>query len=180
MTSKKIIALFLFLALPQLLRADSEWMLVQSTLTYHISHPLHDADGVSHAARGKGICHAGTCNFLVAVPIKSFDSGNSNRDLHMLEIVRGAQFPMVMVRFQLPESALTSAAIHADLEVQFAGQSAEYRQVPFQRTVKGSETEITGTIPLKLSDFKITPPSLLAMPIKNEVPVRVDTLWRSQ
>jgi hypothetical protein len=178
--NKKALAVFLLLALPRLLHADSQWVLAQSTLTYHISHPLHEADGVSHAARGKGICHAGQCSFLVAVPVKSFDSGNSNRDLHMLEVVRGAQFPMVILRLQLPEAALTSATIHADLVIQFAGQTAEYKQVPFQRVAKGNEIEVTGTIPLKISDFKITPPSLLAMPIKDEVPVRVDTLWRSQ
>jgi hypothetical protein len=180
MVIKKILAAFLLLALPQLLRADSQWVLAQSTLTYHVSHPLHEAEGVSHAARGKGICHAGQCNFLIAVPVKSFDSGDSNRDLHMLEGVRGAQFPVVIVRLRVPEAALTSATFHADLEIQFAGQTAEYQQVPFQRVVKGNETQVTGTIPLKLSDFKIALPSLLAMPIKNEVPVRVDTLWRSQ
>ncbi len=178
--NKKFVALFLLLALPQLLQDARQWVLTRSTLTYDISHPLHDADGVSHAARGKGICDAGTCNFLVAAPVKSFDSGNSNRDLHMLEVVRGAEFPMIIVRFNLPGSALTSTTLHANLEIQFAGQTAEYRQVPFQRTAKGNEIEVTGTIPLKLSDFKITPPSLLAMPIKNEVPVRVDTFWRSQ
>lgn len=178
--NKTKLVIFLLLALPQLLRADSQWVLAQSTLTYHVSHPLHQADGVSRAARGKGICQAGQCSFLIAVPVKSFDSGNSNRDLHMLEVAQGAQFPMVIVRLQLPEADLTSATIHADLEIQFAGQTAEYKQVPFQRVVKGNETEVTGTIPMKLTDFKITPPSLLAMPMKDEVPVRVDTLWRSQ
>lgn len=175
--NKKLLTILLLLALPQLLRADSQWVLAQSTLTYHISHPLHDADGISHAARGKGICHAGQCNFLIAVPVKSFDSGNSNRDLHMLEVVRGAEFPMVVVRFHLPEAALSSGTIHADLEIQFDGQTAEYKRVPFQRVTKGTEIEVTGTIPLKLSDFKIPRPELLAMPIKNEVPVRVDATW---
>ncbi len=176
--NRKVLTLVFLLALPQLLRADRQWILAQSTLTYHISHPLHEADGTSHAARGKGICHAGECNFLVAVPVKTFDSGNSNRNLHMLEVARGGQFPMVVVRFELPESALASPTVRANLEVQFAGQTAEYKQVPFQLVAKGNETQVTGTIPLKLSDFKITPPSLLAMPIKNLVPVRVDTVWR--
>ena len=176
--NKKTLTLFLLLALPQLLRADSQWVLAQSTLTYHISHPLHSADGVSHEARGKGTCHAGQCNFLIAVPVKSFDSGNSNRDLHMLEVVRGAQFPMVVVRFQLPDAALSSGTIRADLEIQFNGQTAQYKQIPFQRVVKGSETEVTGTIPMKISDFKIPPPSLLDMPVKDDVPVRVDATWR--
>ena len=48
--------------------ADHQWVLKQSTLTYHVSHPLHQTDGVSHAARGKAICHEGQCDFLIAVP----------------------------------------------------------------------------------------------------------------
>lgn len=178
MMNRRALTVLLLLALPQVLLADSQWSLEQSTLTYHVSHPLHEADGVSHAARGKGICHAGQCNFLVAVPVKSFDSRNSNRDLHMLEVVRGAEFPMVVVRFQLPESELSSGTIHADLEVQFAGQTASYKQVPFQVGVRGAETQVTGTIPLKISDFKIPAPSLLDLPIKNAVPVHVQTSWR--
>lgn len=176
----KTVAVLLLLAFPQLLCAASQWVLVQSTITYHISHPLHDADGTTHAARGKGICDSGQCNFLIAAPVKTFDSGNSNRDLHMLQIVRGGQYPLVVARFTLPESSLASGTLHADLEVQFAGQTADYKQVPFKRLAKGNEIEVTGTIPLKASDFKIKRPELLGMPISNDVPIRVDTFWRSQ
>lgn len=177
---KKVFLVLLLCALPRLAQAGSQWALEQSTLTYHISHPLHEADGVTHAARGKGICQEGECNFLVAAPVKTFDTGNSNRDLHMMEAVRGGEFPMVSVRFRLPESELKSATIHADLEIQFAGKTVEYHQVPFKRQAKGSEFQVMGVIPMKLSDFNIKPPSLLDMPIKNDVPVRVDTLWREQ
>ncbi|MGH9469768.1 MAG: YceI family protein [Terriglobia bacterium] len=175
---KKILAALLLLALPQILCADSHWLLERSTLTYHVSHPLHEAEGVSHAARGKGVCHAGECDFLIAVPVKTFNSGNSNRDLHMLEVVRGAQFPLVVVRLHVPAAAVGSAALKVDLQIQFAGQTAHYSRVAFQRVARGNEVEVKGTIPLKLSDFKIKPPELLDIPIKNEVPVRVDTFWR--
>jgi hypothetical protein len=104
--------------------ADVQWGLQQSTLTYHVSHPLHQINGVSHAARGKGVCHSGQCDFLVAVPVKSFDSGDSDRDLHMIQVARGAQFPMVTVRFRLPEDAGSQATIHVDLDIEFAGQTA--------------------------------------------------------
>ena len=160
--------------------ADSQWVLEKSTLTYHVSHPLHDTDGVSHAARGKGVCHAGQCLFLIAVPVRSFDSGDSNRDLHMLQVARGGQFPMVTVRTQLPEDASASATIHADLEVQFAGQTVAYRNVPLELVTQGAETRITGTIPATLSDFKIDPPSLLTVAVKNEIPVRVEMTWQRQ
>jgi len=178
--NKTILITFLFLALTTFAQTDSQWVLSQSTLTYHVSHPLHQTDGVSHAARGKGVCHAGQCNFLIAVPVKSFDSGDSNRDLHMLQVTRGGEFPMVIVRTSLPEDASAPTTIHADLEVQFAGQAAEYKQVPFEQAKQGNETKISGTIPATLSDFKIDPPSLLTIAVKNEIPVRVEMIWRRE
>lgn len=178
MCTKLLIGAWLAL-LPALTLADSQWVLDQSTLTYHVSHPLHQIDGVSHAAKGKGICHDGECNFLIAVPVKSFDSGDSNRDLHMLQVTRGAEFPLVTVRTRMPETASASVTITLDLEIQFAGQTVVYKEVPFQRVMQGNETRITGTIPAKVSDFKIDPPTLLTIPIKNEIPVRVDLTWHS-
>jgi len=177
---KTILMAFALLALPILAAADGQWVLEQCTLTYHVSHPLHQTEGVSHAARGKGVCHAGQCDFLIAVPVKSFDSGDSNRDIHMVQVTRGAEFPMVTVRTRLPESAATSATISADLEIQFAGQTAQYKQVPFKLVTQGGETHLTGTIPATLADFKIDPPSLLTMPVKNDIPVRVEMTWRPQ
>jgi len=178
--NKKVLAAFLLFALPHLFAADHQWVLKQSTVTYHVSHPLHQTDGVSHAARGKGICHEGQCEFLIAVPVKSFDSGDSNRDLHMIQVTRGAEFPMVTVRTRLPEAASASATVRADLEIQFAGQTAQYKQIEFALTKQANETQITGTIPATLTDFKIDPPSLLTMPVKNEIPIRVEMTWSPQ
>ncbi|HXN50025.1 MAG TPA: YceI family protein [Bryobacteraceae bacterium] len=178
--NKRLLVAISFLPLLALAQADRQWVLEQSTLTYHVSHPLHQSEGVSHAARGKGVCHAGQCDFLIAVPVKSFDSGDSNRDLHMIQVTRGAQFPMVTVRTRLPETASAQATIHADLEVQFAGQTAQFKQVPFQLATQGNQIRISGTIPATLTDFKIDPPSLLAVPVKNDIPVRIEMTWRPQ
>ncbi len=181
---RAVTALF-FLTLPMLAprlwaQVDSQWVLDQSSLTYHVSHPLHQSEGVSHAARRKGVCHAGQCAFLIAAPVKSFDSGDSNRDLHMLQVTRGAQFPIISVRTRLPENIAGTGPIRADLEIQFAGHTTQYKNVAFQLTTHGKEIQISGTIPATLSDFKIDPPSLLAIPVKNEIPVRVEMTWRPQ
>jgi hypothetical protein len=141
--------------------------------------PVASERGVSHEARGKGACHQGQCDFLIAVPVKSFDSGDSNRDLHMVQAVRGAQFPLVTVRTRLPQDAGSLATVHADLEIQFAGQTAEYKQVALQLAKDGDNFRITGTVPVTLSDFKIDPPSLLTFPVKNEIPVRVEMTWHA-
>jgi len=178
--NKPKLLMFLLLTSPNVFAADTTCVLKQNSLTYHVSHPLHQADGVSHAARGKGICHQRQCEFLIAVPVKSFDSGDSNRDLHMIQVTRGAEFPMVTVRTHLTESVSSSATIKADLEIQFAGQTAHYQQVPFEVITEGNEKHISGTIPTTLADFKIDPPSLLTLPVKNEIPVRVDLTWSPQ
>jgi hypothetical protein len=170
----------LALALPLLAGADSQWALEKSTLTYHVSHPLHESEGVTHAARGKGVCHAGQCDFLIAVPVKSFDSGDSNRDLHMFQVTRAGQFPLITVRSSLPEAAGASTTLHADVEIEFAGQTVAYKQLPFEQTTRDGVTRISGTIPATLAAFKIDPPSLFAIPVKNEMPVRVEMEWRKQ
>jgi hypothetical protein len=174
-----LLALLLLLlpAAAQTTRTDQSWSLDNSTLTYHMSHPIHEVDGVSHAARGKGVCHAGQCDFLIAVPVKSFNSGDSNRDLHMIQTTRGAEFPIVTVRFHLPQASLVAPTLDCDLEVQFAGNTAQYSHVTFRQTVDGTSHHITGAIPSTLADFKIQPPTFLTVPIKNEIPVRVDMTW---
>jgi hypothetical protein len=176
----KLRVTFLLLAISPLARAQTQWVLDQSTLTYHVSHPLHQSEGVSHGARGKGVCQAGHCDFLVAAPVKSFESGDSNRDLHMLQVTRGGQFPLVTVRFALPEAELAAATIHCDLEIQFAGQTVQYKQVVFQRVAQGNQARISGIIPATLSDFKIDPPSLLGVAVKNDMPVRLEMTWHPQ
>jgi hypothetical protein len=167
-----------FLALASLPGSDVQWVLASSSVTYHVSHTLHESEGTSHMARGKGVCHSGQCDFLIAVPVKSFESGDSNKDLHMMQVTHGAQFPLVSVRVSLPEAALALASIRCDVEVEFAGQTAKYKDLTFQAATKGNATRITGSIPAKLADFKIEPPSLLSIPVKNDMPVRVDMTWR--
>ncbi len=180
MTKWIFLPLALLAATPVFAQADRSWTVEKSTLSYHMSHPVHEVDGVSHAAKGKGVCHAGQCDFLVAAPVKTFDSGDTNRDLHMLQVTRGAEFPVVTVRLRLPEQALDSPTLDCDLEVQFAGNTAHYAHVPFHQEMQGVNRRITGTVPSTVKDFKITPPSFLTVPIRNEIPVKVDVVWKPE
>jgi hypothetical protein len=98
----------------------------------------------------------------------------------MLESTRGAQFPMVVVRTSFPESATAKGMIDADLEIEFAGQTARFPHIPFQRVSQGNQVRISGIIPTTCSDFKIDRPSFLTVPIRNEIPVKVEMTWHSQ
>jgi hypothetical protein len=156
------------------------WVLEKSEITYQVTHPLHEVIGKSVSARGKGICKKGDCQFLVAVPVKSFDSGDGNRDLHMLQITRGVDFPLIQVNTQfMANTAQLPRTITADWVIQFAGKKATYPQVAL--TVEpwhSTGAHITGTLPLHLKDFDISPPALLGVPIRDTVPVKLDLYWR--
>lgn len=159
--------------------ATENWVLDHSTITYTVNHPLKTATGTSTSAKGKGTCEKGRCEFLIAAPVKSFDSGDSNRDLHMLEVTRGGTNPMVIVRTSFDETVAARQPVALGLVIEFGGKKATYQNIPFdvQRQDAGF-THTKGTITVKLSDFAITPPSLLAMPLKDDVPISVDAVWR--
>jgi hypothetical protein len=176
---KKLIFGFSFLVFSVAARAES-WGLEKSALTYHVTHTLHKVEGTNTGARGKGVCDSKGCQFLVAATVGGFLSGDTNRDLHMLETSRGASFPVVKVSVTLPKSPAEKNFV-ADLDIEFSGEKATYKAVPFtvvDRPAGG--LHFTGVIPLNIDDFKIPAPSLLGMSIKREVPVDVDMTWKKQ
>lgn len=161
------------------LASTDNWVLDHAAVTYTVHHPLKTASGTSRGSRGNGQCDNGKCKFLLAAPVKSFESGDSNLDLHMIQVTRGGTYPMVVVRSTVDESDLEKGPVPLTLNIEFAGKKATYRNVPFETVSRGEDAaHLKGTFVIKLSDFAITPPSLLTMPIKNDVSIDVDAYWR--
>lgn len=180
-----LFALF-FLGFPWVSRAfdlTGTWVLEKSEISYLVTHPLHKASGKSLSAKGKGVCYKGNFQFLVAVPVKSFDSGDNNRDLHMWEVTREGTYPMVVVKAQVspvPGSAVPSC-LFVDATVDFAGQEKTYRNVKLAvLDWAESGVHLSGTLPITLKDFDIQPPSLLGIPVQNEIPVSLDMVWQRE
>jgi hypothetical protein len=160
--------------------AESRWTLASSELTYHADHIMHHVTGTSRAARGKGTCADDGCRFLIAAPVNSFGSGDSNRDLHMIETTRGAQFPMVVVNAAVP-AVPEAADFTADLDVEFAGKKSRYASVPFHVEERSDGLlKFKGAVPATLRDFAIVPPSLLGIGIKDDIRVDVEMTWQRQ
>jgi len=161
--------------------ASSTWDLETTTLTYAVSHPLHHIEGVSRSAKGKGRSDATAMHFLVAVPVRSFDSGDSNRDSHMLEVTRAALHPMIVVRVTVPLAAESrvSGTLLVDATVEFAGSTMSFPALALVMVGAGAgRLRVSGVIPLSLKALAIAPPSLLAMPVSDEVPVTLDLVWK--
>ncbi len=176
---KKILFALSLAASSVFIHAES-WVLDSSALTYHVTHTLHKVEGTSTASRGKGICDGAGCKFLVAAPVNSFLSGDTNRDSHMLETTRGATFPMVQVSVAMP-NAPAGQNFTADLDISFSGQKTTYKAVPFTVVDRPEgKLHFKGVVPLNIDDFKIPAPSLLGMAIKRQVPVDVEMTWKKQ
>lgn len=159
--------------------ASQDWLLDHSTLIYTVNHPLKTTTGKSTSAKGKGRCENGKCEFLIGVPVKTFESGDTNRDLHMVQVTQGATYPMITVQTSFPDATVAGQAKAAlTFNVKFAGKEANYADVPFVIDHPDDHAvHVTGVLTIKLSDFSISPPSLLTFPIKDEVPIHVDAYW---
>jgi hypothetical protein len=181
----KILKMFLLLALlpVPLLASDlkGKWVLEKSEIDYKVTHPLHHVVGKSAQARGEGFCTATLGKFIVAVPVKSFDSGDGNRDTHMLQITKGADNPLIVVNvtFSTAGEKAFPKEILANLEIQFAGKIVKYPKVKLGMVpLEAGRVQISAMVPLSLKAFDITLPSLLGVPIEDSVPVQLDMTWK--
>lgn len=169
--------------IPAVFAADSsvqgKWSLQDATATYKITHLLKTAEGTSHDVKGKGQCDANSkCTFLVGVPVKTFESGNTNRDLHMIESVKGATYPMVVVQFTMQVSGDLSKPQAADAQVQFAGQTHTVHVDDIKISPKSpKQMEVDLTIPILLSQFQVERPALLTVAIEDKVPIHAHGTW---
>lgn len=157
------------------------WTLEKSEISYTVTHPLHIVHGKSSSAMGKGVCYGDHCDFLVGVRVDSFDSGDQNRDLHMLEVTRAGLNPIIQVRVKTPaiRPDQKPKLVVADLEVGFAGKKVEFPKVQLDIPEwNGGEAHLTGGVTLSLKAFDITAPSLLTMPVQDAVPVKLDMFWK--
>lgn len=154
----------------------ADWTLKSGTLNYHVHFAVKNVLGTSQSAKGKGHCDDKVCEFLVAAPVKSFDSGDGNRDNHMIEVTKGALNPMVIVKVQFPKSSDLKAIV-AKADVTFAGQTHTYSDIKILGSQSGNITNVKGTIPMVLSHFNVERPSLLTVKIADEVPIDFDLNW---
>ena len=71
----------------------------QGTLTYTVVHKLHKVQGVTHAVEGRAqVQPGGGLRVQIRAKVATFDSGNSNRDVHMREVTHEPAHPYVQIK----------------------------------------------------------------------------------
>ena len=139
-----------------------------SSITYTMRHPLHTWDGTSKDVNSVILTNADKSQLTqvaVSVKLSSFDSKNANRDSHMIEVAEGLKYPTISF-------SSTSIQTQGDIMVVKGNVSFHGVTQPInfeaKRKIAGTDLEISGAFTLKMTQFKIEPPSLLAVAADDE------------
>lgn len=145
-------------------------------VTYEIRHRLHTVHGVSEEVEVRAVVGADGLQVMGRAPVRSFDSGNSNRDKHVLEAVRADRHPMVVVRgiardFRLPKVG-ASAEILLRSQVELAGVASTPAIPATVEHREGGRLGVRFGFEDRLTDHDIERPKLLMIPVSDEFTVR--------
>lgn len=146
--------------------------LSSSQISYQVDHTLKTVRGKSQKAKGKASCVKKSCEFLVAIKIKDFVSGNTNRDLHMWKIMKAELHPLIIGRFA---GKIENGAM---LNLEMSGNKGKVKieDVTYEKNNNGINLKFS--FKFKLSDYKIERPSLLTMAVKDSVLISVQSVWK--
>jgi hypothetical protein len=144
-------------------------------VAYRLVHTFHTVTGTSPALAVRGSVDAGGLRVMARAPVKSFDSGNANRDAHMMEAVEGERYPWVSVRAALPGFALPTQAgtskLKLDAAVELHGVTVNH-PIDVELVAKDSEHfQVRFHFVEKLTAHKVERPSLLFVPVDDEITI---------
>lgn len=180
MKFKSLVFFLLFFLLSQSLQAEvlkGKFELQSSKINYLVTYLIKKADGDSTKSKGKGECKAEKCNFLVAAPVKSFISKDSNRDLNMLSSTKADKYPLIVAKITTP-SEITNGELKADLEIEFSGVKHLYKNVLFKSNYREGILHVESEFDLILGEHKIEKPSLMGVNINELVPLTIIADWK--
>jgi polyisoprenoid-binding protein YceI len=141
----------------------------QSSMTYLLIHPLHRVEAVSKDLTAEIDYDDATHTVLRATfsaDISTFDSGNSSRDSHAMEVLDALTFPDVSYKSTAIESSGPRLLMHGDLT--FHGQT---HPVDATASAAASSDRLTveGSSIVSLTAFGIERPSLLMIPTEDSL-----------
>ena len=136
---------------------------------YYGNHVLHKWSGESKTINGFLSYNEQNNEFAcdIKIPIISFDSKNSSRDSNMLIYTNAIDQPNIQFKSNDLQLSLNKAKVNGTLY--FGGQSKNI-SVDLD-LVMGKDISFSGSFIIRLSDYKITRPSLFFKKIDDEIKI---------
>lgn len=140
-----------------------------SFIKYKLTHPLHEVE----AGSKDQICviDADTAKreikaALVQVGVATFNSGNSNRDSHAMEVVDAITYPAA--KFLSNNITAKGDSLLISGKLTFHGITKEINISAFEKWTD-KILEVDGRFDISLTQFKIGRPTLLLMPVDDDL-----------
>ncbi|GAB3513387.1 YceI family protein [Emticicia fontis] len=140
-----------------------------SIVTYAMSHPAHDWEGVCKDVNAVIVYDDATkaiSQVAVSLKVEAFDSGNANRDSHAIEVMEGLKYPKVT--FTSNKIKNDNNTLTADGNLTFHGVTKPVT-ITVTRTDSDKRVALDGKFDILLSQFQVERPSLFGVKTKDEV-----------
>ena len=141
----------------------------ESSITYRINHPMHHIEATSKDGWFRVEVDPGKKEIKsvkAQVDVMTFDSGNSNRDSHALEVVESIKYPDV---------TFTSTSITQNADSIFVTGKLTFHGVAGDVLMKGvvswsdNKLNVQGGFDISITAYKMERPSLLFVPVDDEL-----------
>jgi polyisoprenoid-binding protein YceI len=145
----------------------------ESSMTYRLVHPLHKIESTSKQVVYDLVGNVAAKDIISVtgvVDVTTFDSGNSNRDSHALEVIDAISYPEAS--FTSTAIARTEDSLLVTGKLTFHGVTREVvaRVLPQWSPQK---LEVLGRIDVSLTAFNIERPSLLMIPVQDDLAITI-------
>jgi polyisoprenoid-binding protein YceI len=138
-------------------------------VSYHMVHPLHEWTATSNDVNSVILYNPETKaieSVAVSVSLSTFDSKNSNRDSHALEILEAIQYPSV--KFTSNDIKQNGDDLTINGNLTFHNITKPITILAKQSFTK-NELTVDGTFNVNITDYKIEVPSLMGIKTGEEI-----------
>lgn len=180
MRSLFVLALVFCVSSAGVARADDKLYNVaadKSFVKYTLVHKAHTFVGTADkGVEGKVKLTGTTAQLMVRIPVANFDSGNSNRDSNMRDVVEATKFPNVELKAVAEgvtpvASGSTKHTLKGKLTFHGVTNNVE---VPVTVTWNGKQAKVIGKFSISLEAYKIERPALLFVKVEDNLDIDVD------
>jgi len=139
----------------------------ESSIKYKGDHLLHSWEGINNNVNGIAILNSKSNKIekiAILIYVRDFDSGNSGRDAHSLEVLEALKYPEI--RFYSESIKIVEDNVKFKGTFNFHGIKIE-KELIGNMNRKNDIWKISGNFKLVPSDFGIKLPSFLSVKMKN-------------
>lgn len=155
-----------FFVLPKLTAIKGE-----SVLKYHLYHPLHTTeaqtrDFLCEIDLAEGTQEIASVRFVADVT--TFDSGNSSRDAHALEVVEALLYPEVSFQSSTIENSDDELRVSGALSFHGVTKNISFSA---KKKIVGSKLIVEGNTSISLTEFKVERPALFMIKVDDALQI---------